>query len=243
MATVFLIVLSYIILAYGERTTLDISKRDEAKIFFMEFNRTELSHTTYNPRHGVVICRIVSGNSLIWKQDQRNEQCVRFVVYRLYGMERVAYALISRDKLYYRYYRFKQGEWKELNSDVYNEVFARLLLEQKVNIRDIDPAMFSTHEYTPFGIPSFTYVPISKYRIATIADGSDLIWESEDHKCEYFVIHGDPKDPKLVQLFINCRNTYKLLYFERRDGQWVPVTKESFYSKLEELDNETGTVM
>lgn len=243
MAAIFLIILSILVLVYGERTTLDLSKQYNPKIFAMEFERNELSHTSYNPQLGVIICRVVKGNRLIWKQDRRTEQCIRFVVYRLYGIDRLAYAIIRRDILTYKYYTCKNDDWKDITSDEYKTQFSRLLVEQKVNIRNIDYIILVKQEYTPFGTPSFTYYPVANYIIATVMDGEEIIWESDDEKCEYFVLHGNENDPKLLQMFINHKSDYELLYLYRQDTKWIHVTKEWFYTKLEELDAEHGTQM
>ncbi|AFZ80684.1 signal peptide-containing protein [Theileria equi strain WA] len=226
----------------GDIVVLDISSPvNPNKIVEIKYNGDGFKQSLYFPYLRVVIGSIVDGYQTIWEATKKGEICHRFKVNKQYGKYTLAYADISRNRQSrIVYYQFINGLWVIIDEQLYLRLYMKMQTERRFDISDPGRTdMCHIQDYCPFGAPSFIYTPFNKYHVKSVVDGNQVLWTSDENKCEYVVIHGDVHDPRFLHCFIKAPVTYDTLYFEKINGLWTSIPRDLFFSRLDQFDRET----
>ncbi|AFZ79895.1 signal peptide-containing protein [Theileria equi strain WA] len=203
--------------------------------------RGDISFTIYSRMPRVNVSKIVYNDQILWETTENDILYHHFTVYRLYKKPVIAYLYFTDARKFdYVQFKFENGVWIRVNDGEYQRLMEKMQNERTFDIKRPDiENLVKMEEYSPFGITARIYMNNSKFRIGTIVDGEDVLWESKswEERCEHIIVHGSPADPKLVHMFIKLADNHKVLYFDKQGDNWVEVEKEQFFETLQELDN------
>ncbi|EKX73636.1 conserved hypothetical protein [Theileria equi strain WA] len=202
---------------------------------------TQGSCTLYHVQPGAKITRVMNGNELVWEAAPE-ERCMYIMIHQIGGRKPLAYLKAKRrySEFRYNHYKIIQDTWYEITEREYDSLFYRLSNECVLNIRNIDLCTFMVNSYPSFGMLARMCKSFCGYDIKTVIDGPEIVWSSDEVKCEHVIIHGVDGSPRFVQLFLRHIDRYEVAYFEMGENGWTRIHKEVFFMQLDLFEREMG---
>ncbi|EKX73199.1 conserved hypothetical protein [Theileria equi strain WA] len=225
---------------------LDITKGIDEKAFQVVRQKPyDIQITTYIPRKGHILTKILEGSSIIWIGSwDDDEKCTKVSICSHNGqflahLHTVEPGFSERTSHYMKLKR----SWNVISEDVFYERFTRLVFSNSILYPltlDIGKVVDTFHffvnrsEKLPFSI----YMPTPGYILSRVFDGLTTIWKSNSiyETCAYVSVYPNIGKPLLAHLIIaNSKGDDEALFFRKALMRWKPISKDEYTSKLEEV--------
>ncbi|EKX73635.1 conserved hypothetical protein [Theileria equi strain WA] len=227
----------------GARITLDISRADSDDRFTrIHYYDPRVSYLVLTPLEGLFLDKVVDGLDEVWEVQTDLEFCKNIKIHNSGGKPALLYLNIWDGRSYqFLHFRNLQGKWVEISRPMYSEILRDLVLNIKFDIdAPFETELFRVKECPSAGTHSLIYFPDQRYRLKEITNGPKSIWKAqgEEEKCDYFVLHGNIGNPKLVHAFVTSGDDHKILFFVKHQNKWDATNQEEFYRVVECIEND-----
>ncbi|UKK02246.2 hypothetical protein MACK_001602 [Theileria orientalis] len=200
------------------------------------------STTTYLASRLDNVTKVIDGAFVIWEATIPGTRLSLLKIYRLHGLNKLAYIYSVGNTFFYtRYYEKIPSSYRKITQSLFQFKLEKLVRERFVDLKEeIDSDIFMVQSHDIYGLNAYVIIPYEKYDIISVSYGFDILWEQKfgSGKCTSIILHGKRDDLRLVHLHIKQTNTQGEIFLANFNGDFVPVTKEYFYHVLNSMDSE-----